>query len=143
VNVLLRTADAKTVKVALGNVRWKEWFLMHRRLSEPVTAFEGIEFTNGRNTDDRMLYLDNLSVYKEELKPLTFAPRPKLPFPTREETILPDNLTKRFRVSLTKSGMAHIFRYRASDGELEYRYEPRTGTLSDVTAHWIGRGKPF
>ncbi len=143
VNVLLRTADAKTVKVALGNVRWKEWFLMHRRLSEPVTAFEAIEFTNGRNTDDRMLYLDNLSVYKEELKPLTFAPRPKLPFPTREETILPDNLTKRFRVSLTKSGATHIFRYRGDDGELEYRYEPRTGTLSDVTAHWIGRGKPF
>jgi len=144
VNVFFRTADGKTVHVPLGNVRWKEWFLLHRRLpAEPIVALEAIEFTNGRNTADRTLYLDNLAVYKEELKPLTFAPRPRLPFPTREETILPDNLTKRFRVSLTKSGTAYLFRYRGSDGELEYRYEPRTGTLSDLTAHWLGCGKPF
>jgi len=144
VTVLFRAADGRTVRAPLGNVRWKEWFLMHRRLpSESLVTLEGIEFTNGRNTEDRTLYLDNLTVYQEELKPLTFAPRPKPPFPTREETILPDNLTRQFRTSLTRSGAAYVFRYRGSDGELQYRYEPRTGTLSDVTAHWLERGKPF
>jgi len=31
VNVLFRTTDGKTVRTPLGNVRWKEWFLMHHR----------------------------------------------------------------------------------------------------------------
>jgi hypothetical protein len=144
VNVLFRDSEGRVTRVPLGHVNWKEWFLMHRRLpSETTGSFEGIEFTNCRNTEDRALYLDNLAVYKEELKPLTFQPRPKPPFPTREETILPDNLTSRFSVSLTQSGAGYLFRYNGDDGELEYRYEPRTGTLSDITACWIGRGKPF
>lgn len=79
-------------------------------------------------------------VYREALAPLTFEPRPKrgvapfrgqatgtntgpgtLPFPTREETILPDNLTADFKTTLEQQGEEYAFRYRGADGELVYR----------------------
>jgi hypothetical protein len=167
--VLLRGKGGAEVRVVMSTVRWKEWWVMHRKLLpeqlellKDGATLEGIQITNGRNTDDRTLYLDNLAIYKEELKPLAFDPRRKrgiemfpsqtvgnntgpgkLPFPTREETILPDNLTKNFKTTLTKDSGAFVFRYRGSDGSLEYRYEPKTGTLGDVTARWTGHGEWF
>ncbi|MFZ2642461.1 MAG: hypothetical protein WA117_15810 [Verrucomicrobiia bacterium] len=167
--VLLRGKGGAEVRVPMSNVRWKEWWVMHRKLTveqldllKDSPTLEGIQISNGRNKDDRTLYLDNLAIYKEELKPLAFEPRRKrgiemfpgqgdgtntgpgkLPFPAREETILPDNLTKSFRTTLTKDGDAFVFRYRGKDGDLEYRYEPKTGTLGDVTARWSGRGDRF
>ena len=167
--VLLRGQGGAELRVPMSTVRWKEWWVMHRKLQpeqlgllKDGATFEGIQVANGRNNDDRVLYFDNLAIYKEELKPLAFEPRrkrgiemfpgqddgtntgpEKLPFPTREETILPDNLTKSFKTTLTKDGDAFMFRYRGKDGELEYRYDPKTGTLGDVTARWTGRGGWF
>ncbi|MFA6564279.1 MAG: hypothetical protein WCV00_20420 [Verrucomicrobiia bacterium] len=167
--VLLRGKGGAEVRVAMSAVRWKEWWVMHRKLTAEQLDFlkdgatlEGIQIGNGRNKEDRTLYLDNLAIYKEELKPLVFEPRRKrgiemfpgqddgtntgpgkLPFPAREETILPDNLTKSCKTTLTKDGDVFVFRYRGKDGELEYRYEPKAGTLGDVTARWAGRGEWF
>ncbi|MBI5393844.1 MAG: hypothetical protein HZA91_00955 [Verrucomicrobia bacterium] len=167
--VLLRGKGGAEVRVVMSTVRWKEWWVMHRKLTAEQldvlkggATFEGIQIANGRNKDDRTLYLDNLAIYKEELKTLTFEPRRRrgiemfpgqgsgintgpgrLPFPTREETILPDNLTKSFKVSVREERNAYAFRYEGKDGELEYRYEPKTGTLGDVTARWVGRGGWF
>ena len=135
---------------------------MHRRLSgeqsallEGRVALEAIEISGGRNEEDRVLHFDNLSMYVEELPPLKFDPRPernltlpagqttgnnrgpgRLPFPTREETILPDNLTAAFEVSLKKTDDGFAFEYAAADGRLVYRYRPATGTLGDVTTRW-------
>lgn len=167
--VLLRGKGGAEVRVSMSTVRWKEWWVMHRKLLPEQLALlkdgatlEGIQIANGRNKDDRTLYFDNLAIYKEELKPLTFEPRRqrgiemaegqgsgnntspgRLPFPTREETILPDNLTKSFKVRLRDERDVHTFRYEGKDGVLEYRYEPKTGTLGDVTARWAGRGEWF
>ncbi len=169
VYVLLRGRDDQPIRVSMGRVRWKEWWVMHRRLNPQQLAavqddvvLEGIEITGGRNKDDRLLYFDNLAIYREQLPPLTFEPRPKrgidplpgqtvgtntgpgrLPFPTREETILPDNLTTEFKVGLEKSGDTFEFHYRGSDGHLVYRYKPVTGTLSDVTAEWVDAAGAF
>ncbi len=166
IDVLLVTPAGAEHRVHLGTVRWKEWWLMHARLRpdeikalQDGAAVAGIQITGARNKEDRTLYFDNLAVYQEVLRPLTFQPRPKrgiepfpgqttgtntgpgkLPFPTREETILPDNLTTDFKTVLEQNGEEYLFRYRGSDGELIYRYRPDTGTLSDVTAEWIGRG---
>ena len=163
--ILLRGPDAQPVRVALGNVRWQEWFVMHRKLdAEQIAALgdaptlEAIEITKGRNTEDRVLYFDNLSVYQEVLRPLTFEPRPergitlfagqspgtntgpgRLPFPNRETTILPDQLVSDFQVTLEQTRDAYRFGYRGSDGQLVYTYRPQTGTLADVTAQWEGR----
>ena len=169
ITVLLRSKTGQAMPLKLGTVRWKEWWLMHRKLSAEQAAllkdgasFEGIQIANGKNKDDRVIYLDNLAIYQEVLPPLAFPPRRQrgvepfpgqsvgintgpgtLPFPTREETILPDNLVKDFKVSLTKAGNGFMFTYRGSDGQLEYRYEPKSGTLSDVTARWAGRSSVF
>ncbi|HPP53542.1 MAG TPA: hypothetical protein PK777_11365, partial [Thermoguttaceae bacterium] len=125
-------------------------------------SFSGIRITGARNKEDRTLYFDNLAVYQEVLRPLQFEPRPKrgiepfpgqttgantgpgrLPFPTREETILPGNLTAQFKTSLQEEGGQFVFRYEGPDGQLVYRYRPATGTLSDVQVEWVGRGAAF
>ncbi len=167
VTVHVRFADArgKEFRVTLGQVDWKEWSLLHRRLDpDQITSvregasFLGIGITGGRNTEDRGLYLDNLAVFTEQFEPLAFEPRPKrgiptppghntgtntgpgqLPFPTREQTILPDNLTRDFTTSVRSEGNAFVFTYTGSDGTLVYRLEPKTGTWGDLTAQWSDR----
>ena len=71
-------------------------------------SFSGIEISKVTNPEPRYFFCDSLAFYTEELKPLNFKPQPKrnlkpfrgqiaglntgpgtLPFPTREETILP------------------------------------------------------
>ena len=159
-------ADGKEFSVPLAHVHWEEWFLCHRRLeTEQIGrvarggAFKGFTIRNGRNKDDRTIFLDNLAVFAEESKPLTFQPRPErgipmfpgqgvgtntgpgnLPFPTRPETILPDNLTDKFTTGLSQDGDAFLFTYAGDDGKLIYRLEPKSGTLGDITAQWEGRG---
>ena len=167
VRILLKSDSGTTVPIVLGSVRWKEWWLMHHRLSTQQIAqlgkrphMIGIEIRNGHNKEDRTIYLDNLAIYTEPLPALTFEPRPKrnltlpkdqtvgtntgpgiLPFPTREATILPDNLTDKFQVSLNHTDNTYAFRYTGDDGELVYRYQPASGTLSDLQAEWIGVGR--
>ena len=169
IDVLLVTPTGVEHAVHLGVVRWKEWFLMHARMTPELVeafgqggAFSGIRITGARNKEDRTLYFDNLAIYKEVLRPLVFEPRPKrgveplpgqsvgtntgpgkLPFPTREETILPDNLTAQFQTTLQEEGGQFVFRYEGADGQLVYRYRPATGTLGDITAEWVGRGGAF
>jgi len=162
ITVLFETKDGREVPVTMATVCWKEWWVMHRRLSPEQlatlgsqAAFTGIRITNARNKEDRVLFFDNLAVYKEPLPPLVFDPRPergfamfpgqttgtntgpgKLPFPTREETILPDNLTQQFTTQLEPTADGFRFHYRGEDGHLIYTYQPSTGTLGDVTVEW-------
>jgi len=164
IRVVLRGRGGELARASLGRVRWKEWWVMHRRLTPdqlavlaPGATVEAFEVVGGRNEEDRVLHFDNLAVYQEPLPPLKFEPRPqrglelppgqttgtntgpgRLPFPTREQTILPDNLTDRFQLSLDASDNAFAFHYHGDDGHLVYRYKPATGTLSDVTAEWEG-----
>lgn len=169
ISILLRNMRGEPVRISLGHVNWQEWWLMHRRIPAEQLAplqdgavLEGIQISGGHNKDDRVLYFDNLSLYQEQLAPLKFEPRPqrnltlppgqttgtntgpgRLPFPNREETILPTNLTDQYKVRLEERGGGYEFRYEGRDGQLVYRYKPETGTLGDITAEWIGRGKPF
>ncbi len=166
VSALFTDAAGKELSVPLAHVNWSEWFLCHRRLDPGQirrvargAAFAGFAVAGGRNTRDRVLYVDNLAVFLEAFKPLAFAPRPArgiprlpgqgtgtntgpgtLPFPTRPETILPDNLVKDFKTTLAEEGGACVFTYAGGDGRLTYRLEPKTGSLGDVTARWEGRG---
>lgn len=169
VAVVLADSQGQEFTLPLAHVNWKEWFLCHRRLTpgqirrvKQGGAFKAFVVTGGRNRADRVLYFDNLAAFVEQFPPLRFKPRPKrgipmfpgeptgtntgpgkLPFPTRLQTILPDNLTSDFRTNLRREGDAFVFTYQGADGKLTYRFQPKTGTLSDLTAHWDGRGKPF
>ncbi len=166
VSALFRDPAGAEISAPLARVNWKEWFLCHRRLQPSEirrvsagASFEGLAIQGGRNRDDRALYFDNLAVFTEEFKPLSFEPRPqrgvpmlpgqgsgtntgpgRLPFPTRPETILPDNLTERFSTRISQEGGAFLFIYEGQDGRLAWRVEPKTGTLGDITVRWEGRG---
>jgi len=158
----------QTIKIHLDTVRWKEWFLIHRKFSGDqlkqlgkTPQFDGFEIRNGTNKEPRTLYFDNLSFYKEELKPLQYEPRPqrgialpenqtvgtnngegKLPFPNREETILPDNLTTDFKNTVAQNEKTYELKYQGKDGELVWKYEPKTGTFADLSFVWKAENHP-
>jgi len=110
----------KPFEVRLINTRWEQWFLCHRRLNDEQIAlvknakmvFCGFRITGGKNKEDRTLFFDSLSLFKESFPPLTFQPRAKrgvrvfagrdqgintgegtLPFPNRVETIVPQPIS--------------------------------------------------
>ena len=169
IDVLLKAKDGGEIALPMATVRWKEWWFIRHKLSPELVnrlaegaTFEGIRVTRGRNTEDRVLFFDNLAFYKEPLPPLSFEPRRKrnltlpegqtvgtntgpgvLPFPNREETILPTNLAKNSKSTLEAKDGRYTFRYTGDDGELTYVYTPKTGRLDDVTAQWKGRDGEF
>jgi len=144
IDVLLKAKDGGEISVPMTTVRWKEWWFVRHKLSPELVkrlgdgaTFEGIRVRGGRNTEDRVLFFDNLAFYKEALPPLSFAPRRKrnltlpegqtvgtntgpgvLPFPNREETILPTNLAKDSKSTLEAKDDRYTFRYCGDDGEL-------------------------
>ncbi|MDR1270986.1 MAG: hypothetical protein LBK82_15835 [Planctomycetaceae bacterium] len=163
-DLLFKGENEKIIKVHLDTVRWKEWFLIHRKLSEEQLKtlgnsplFDGFEIRNGRNSEPRTIYFDNISFYKEELKSLEYEPRPlrgislpegqttgtnigtdKLPFPNRETTILPDNFCAKFKNTVTsdQDGKSFRFEYQGTDGCLVWNYVPKTGTFADLSFTW-------
>jgi hypothetical protein len=166
ISVLFEDRDSKELEIVLFGVDWKEWHLCHRRLTpdqiKAVAAgakLKGFRFAGGTNREERLLYLDNFAAFTELFAPLTFTPRPergvamfpgqspgtntgpgKLPFPTRPETILPDNLTEDFTTAVRAEGDAFVLAYAGADGKLTYRIEPRTGTFANIAVRWDGRG---
>jgi len=162
VTILLKSPEGRAIRAEMGHVNWREWFVVHTRLrSDDAQSLnnggfvEGIEIAGGTNSENRALYFDNLTPYLEPLPELSFQPRPRrpialpegqtvgtntgpgvLPFPTREETILPDQLIPNYQTQLVRDGQTYEFRYTASDGQLVYRYTPLDGHWGDVTVIW-------
>jgi len=166
--ILLSTQAGAEMRFAVGTVNFSGWnYLFCKVPPDRQTQliggqFVGIEVTGGTNTQDRSLFFDNLGIFREKLGPLTFEPRPlrnltpfpmqttgtnngpgRLPFPTREQTILPPNLTSEFRTSVTAQGGASIFSYAGKDGQLTYCLDPSKGPFDGLTARWHGRGPAF
>ncbi len=162
-SLILQTLDGVNFEIPFcRNLDWAGWYLLHIELTaEQRKAFinggilRGIKLSNCLLDEKKSIFLDNLSFYEEDLKPVKYdiLPRPgidlapgqnlgvhtgedKLPFPTREETLLPANESKNYHTELVKEGDVYIFRYHGDDGILEYRYNPKRGDLGDVTAQW-------
>ena len=138
--VHVRTADGEEMRLRFGAMGWTVWNLVHYSLSEEEAArtagdclLTAIEIGSLRSND--FVYFDNLSLYRDDRAPLTYEPRPergtapfpgqspglntgpgKLPFPTREETILPANGTDDFVTSVTKEGDWYVFQGRVVRG---------------------------
>ena len=167
--ILIQDARGKEFRFPLTNMRWVDWWLIHHK-GDPETIrqitwparFAGIEIAMGVSPEQRYLYLDSLAFYVENLKPLTFKPQPKrnlkpfrgqiaglntgpgtLPFPTREETILPANFEKEYSLRTRRTGRNRFeFEYRGRDARVVYEYRPKTGNLGEITAR-VDRGQPF
>jgi hypothetical protein len=159
--VWIKDARGKDFRVELTNIRWKQWWLIHRKVPADTlrqivlpAAVSGIEIAKAANTDPRYFYCDSLAVYKEELKPLSLERQPRrnlkpwrgqieglntgegsLPFPTREETILPANFEREFQTTVRETAPGSFeLRYQGRDATVAYEYRPRAGTLSEITA---------
>lgn len=165
VAALFEDADGNEFSIPLTRVRWKEWFLTHRRLTpdqiervKEGASFTGFLIENCSNEEDRIIYFDGLSVFVEEFPSLNFKPRPergipmfpgqtvgtntgpdKLPFPTSQQTITPDNISS-YSNDSAEDGEAFLLIYNGDDGKLTYRLEFQTGTFGDISAKWEGRG---
>ena len=161
----LRDGADESHAFQIDKVRWKEWWLMHKKLPSSLpmpVRLERLEVAGGWQTEWREIFLDSLRFYREELPPLKFAPRPrrnlilpagqspgantgpgKLPFPTREQTILPMhfggphcNVVREIRTG------RYRFDYRGKDCSVSYFFEPDKGLGSleaRVGAELIGR----
>jgi hypothetical protein len=156
----LRDADGKPFQVQVDYVRWEEWWLMHRKLPAGIrfpATLASMEFRGGWQPEWREIFLDSIRFYKESLAPLRVAPRPKrnltlfagqspgantgegkLPFPTREETILPMHMSGPYRNETTAlKGGTYIFTYSGGEGTLRYSFDPAQG-LSGIRAEFNG-----
>ena len=115
----LRDSGNRAHEFPVDSVRWQEWWLAHKKLPAGLQSplrMESIEVSGGWQTEWRDIFLDSIRFYHEDLRPLKFAARPrrnlelpegqspganigpgKLPFPTREQTILPPHLGGGYR----------------------------------------------
>ncbi|HOX36919.1 MAG TPA: hypothetical protein PL033_02930 [Candidatus Brocadiia bacterium] len=169
IEVIFKSASGREVAVNVGRVNWQEWWVMRSKLLPEQksqlaagASLVGIRISNASNKDDRMIFLDNLSVYTDEAKPLKFEPRPErnltlfpgqspgtntgpgeLPFPTREETILPTNLAEEFKTDLTEKDGVYTFAYSDAFLSLNYMYKSTTGKLDDVQVECQTLGYSF
>jgi hypothetical protein len=165
VAVLILDARGKEFKVQIADIQWKQWWLIHRRIPSKILAqivlparFSGIEIAKATNKQTRYFFCDSLAFYTEELQPLTFAPQPKrnlqpyrgqiagtntgpgtLPFPVREETILPTNYERSFQVKVREIAHSRFeLRYEGPDATVVYEYRPLKGSWSELTARVKG-----
>jgi hypothetical protein len=155
----LRDAADQPHEVRVANVRWQEWWLMHMRFPaglRPV-RLEKIEVAGGWQSEWREIFFDSLRFYREELAPLKFTARPKrnlqlfegqspgantgagkLPFPVREETILPMHFEGRYRNTVAAAGGDLVFEYRGQDCVVAYQFSPARG-LGSLRAQLNGQ----
>lgn len=156
--IRLLDAEGETHEINMGVINAKYWFLAHRSLAgkgsqSPNYSSSGdgrIDFpaklvsivvSPCADKEPRSIYLDSLSFYREERKPLTFQERTeKLPFPTTEDTILP-SVKHDYTNAAVARGDEYVFEYRGNDCHLEYVYSPATGTLGDVEVVYDGERK--
>lgn len=115
ITALFRLADGTEFRQPVAAPNWMDWHMRHIPFPPAVArklrggSFAGFEVAGGTPGRDWPFHFDSLCFFEEELKPLAIVPRPKrnltplpgadqgvntgdgtLPFPTREETILPD-----------------------------------------------------
>ncbi|HSB16962.1 MAG TPA: hypothetical protein VLE22_21100, partial [Bryobacteraceae bacterium] len=169
VSILIQDARGKEFTVSMTDTRWKQWWLIHRKLPAAIAkeivwpaTFTGIEIAKLKNADPRYFFCDSLAFYMEDLKPVPLHRQPKrnlkpfrgqitglntgegtLPFPTREETILPANFEKDFQVTARQAAPNRFeLQYKGKDATVTYTYQPKTGSLSELTVA-VNAGTPY
>jgi hypothetical protein len=157
-------SQAGARELDLDQVRWQEWWLIHKKLPKDWPTplrLQSIEASGGWQPEWRDIFFDSVRFFRENLEPLSFAPRArrnlnlfegqsagvntgagKLPFPTREETILPIQLQpgsiNHVRMLGDDSDPTFEFAYEGSDCAIVYRFSARAG-ISSLKAEVNGR----
>ena len=166
VSLLILDRENTAHTLELAQVGWKEWWLVHKLLPPALLErkplrLAGIRVAGGSNKEDRELFLEDLAFFQETSAPLRFEPRPlrgvdplpgqspgantgphpggtRLPFPTREQTILPENHAMDFTTKLERSGETWRFTYKDAGTQLEYELRPGAGFWDAVTVSLNG-----
>lgn len=128
--VLLKDANGREFKVShFSLMDYDYWFYQRAKVPDDLVRpveLVGLEFTHFANDKAMSLYLDCVYAYQTSTKELTFEPWPeKLPFPLREETILPELLVEEFSNESaldTENGKA-LFTYNGSDETLSWSWD--------------------
>ena len=118
-SAVFRRAQGDDVKIPLAKVTWPDWHQVNYRFTAAEceklagASFVGFELSGGTQAQYLQLHFDNVAVFTDDLKtPLAVKPRARrnitplqdanqgintgdgtLPFPTREETIIPKTAT--------------------------------------------------
>ena len=159
-------SDGQPFTINLASVHFKEWFLCHRRLTPELRVrvakgakLHALTVTNGRNAEERSIFLNSLAVFTEVFAPLAFEPRPRrgaqifpaaspgvntgpgdLPFPDTPLTIIPrDSSPSVIRVAKSGSGRYLLVR-DGEDGRLEVRLPTKAGDWDDLAMRWADTG---
>ncbi len=160
ISALLIGGDGSEIELPLTVMRWEEWWLVHRRLPDGLSArsLSGLMIRGVDCQEERSIWLGPLCIYREPLEPLRFETQPspnltlprgqvmgvhngasKLPFPTRTDTIAPI-CADRVRTQIWQVS-PQLYALEASGplGTVRYEYAPRSGGLADVQCFWNGK----
>ena len=167
VSIILHLKDAaeKSYNVYVDQVRWQQWWLLHSQLpagmKQPV-QFESMEISGGWQPKWRKIFIDSIRFYHENLLPLHFPPLPqrnlhlfpgqspgantgdgKLPFPTRETTILPVNHTNNYHNYIgIRAHNLYEFVYDGQDCKVNYQFDAKkflSGLSASMNGETVGQ----
>ena len=117
---------------------WTGWYIAHRKLPRafgPGTLFAGFTLHSFVADPDQVMYMDSLAFYVEDRGAIeSHVPAwEDLPCPTTPDTILPSlRPGTQYVNSTARDGSAVVLSYRGPDDSIDWRYEPKTGGLSDI-----------
>ena len=139
----LLDGDGQTTDVQMDPVKWMYWFLTYAPVPsnlKPPVRFERLILSNITNPKPMDVYFDALAFIQAPKGPIAFRQwNSSLPFPTRADTILP-SVRQPVKNAVRQEGGAFLLECATADGSVTYRYAPKTGTLSDVSALVPGEG---
>jgi len=150
ISVQIQDADRRIESIPMESsehpfVFWSGWYLLHRTLPAKISApakFLSLTFYDFLGEQPENIYFDSLDFYSIDRKPVpSEVPTWKeCGFPTTWDTILP-MLPRgvKYTNSVQKTGDVVSLTYKSTDDNIEFRYEPKSGTLSDITAVCNGR----
>ncbi len=164
VTLLLQDANGQSASILIAHIDWPQWFLLHalvpKTLKRPL-QLTGLEINGGWQSGWRDIYLESIKFYRQQFPPLHFPPLPKrnlalfpgqspgantgkgkLPFPTREQTILPVNLTNIFHDDVKRTvANRYVFDYKGRDCTVAYEFDANrcfSGLDAKVDGKYLG-----
>lgn len=145
----IKDAQGKTYKMTTRNnasfwARQPWWctssFLMPAKAVFPVTITE-LAFEAGEKIKaGEALYFDCIHTF--DIKAVDYPPEilGEPDYLTTPDTILPTVPSGQFTNAVTRDGGRYVFSYQGADGQLQYIYQPLTGTLGDFSV--VADGRP-
>lgn len=141
--VIVRDANGVEHELPMGTMGYCYWHLQHCKVTAAIARpaeLTGLVFRNFQPGGPQRVYLGPLYFYQEELKPLSLAPWPeKLPFPLREETILPINLTDDYQTAVETDDGQLEFVYRDEADTLRYRWDTAQPLAQSLSVDFNGK----